>query len=60
MSVPFHMALPDVGRATVARMRISVDFPAPFGPSLRMRGSPAYSFAGLFFCFLFACGTLAR
>src|SRR5271168_4179965 len=33
MSVPFHNTAPEVGFAMVARIRISVDFPAPFGPS---------------------------
>src|SRR5215217_1811680 len=33
MSRPFHSARPSVGRVIVARIRMRVDFPAPFGPS---------------------------
>ena len=32
MSVPFHVTLPPVGFEIVASIRMSVDFPAPFGP----------------------------
>ena len=32
MSVPFQRTLPSVGFEIVASMRISVVFPAPFGP----------------------------
>jgi len=33
MSVPFQSTRPALGWVMVAKMRISVDFPAPFGPS---------------------------
>jgi hypothetical protein len=33
MSVPFQMTEPLVGWLIVARMRMSVDLPAPLGPS---------------------------
>src|SRR5208282_3085931 len=33
MSAPFHSTVPSVGFEMVARILISVDFPAPFGPS---------------------------
>ena len=33
MSVPFQSTRPALGLVIVARMRISVDLPAPFGPS---------------------------
>ncbi len=33
MSVPFHRTVPAVGLVIVASTRISVDLPAPFGPS---------------------------
>src|SRR5262245_6330222 len=33
MSKPLTTAVPDVGGSSVVIMRISVDFPAPFGPS---------------------------
>jgi hypothetical protein len=40
MSLLFHRTLPDEGRVTVARIRISVDFPAPFGPQQTQHARP--------------------
>ena len=39
-SKPLTMAVPEVGGSSVTSMRISVDFPAPFGPS-RPKISPS-------------------
>jgi hypothetical protein len=36
MAAPFRRTPPSIARVTVARIRISVDFPAPIGP-----GNPA-------------------
>src|SRR5687767_7197174 len=43
MSAPFQVTCPSVGRVMVARMRMSVDLPAPFGPSRPSTPGPSSS-----------------
>src|SRR5215203_7427748 len=47
MSVPFHSARPSVVRVFLARIRMRVDFPAPFGPSRPSTPAPSSSVKSL-------------